>query len=69
MKNIFKNMIIDTNKDIDEWLEDLAYNVDHQEKPKLKKFKKDNTILKQPDEYKNYAEYLLERTEREGEWE
>lgn len=69
MKNIFKNMVIDTNKDIDEWLEDLAYNADHQEKPKLKKFREDNTVLKEQKQYKNYAEYLMDRIEREGEWE
>lgn len=45
MKNIIKNFIVDINKDIDEWLEDLAYNTEHQDKPKLKKFKKDKIAI------------------------
>ncbi len=50
MKNIIKNFVVDINKDIDEWLEDLAYNTEHQDKPKLKKFKKDKMTLKEREE-------------------
>ena len=64
---IIKKMILDINKDIDECMKSLIYNVE--QKSKLKRFKKDNTILKQPNEYKNYAEYLMERIEKEGELE
>lgn len=35
----------------------------------VERAKRTSETLKQPNEYRNYAEYLIERIEKEGEWE